>query len=466
MKKIIGLLGLITLITTAQPALSTQLGTGPESIMGFSAHETTRYSFLDENTYLSVSQLIPPFLPAEDDTDVEIPALNLDYTGRATDSFYHLSLINREDDFHSLAGFTFDLLNFEIHYGNSGGTISDRLDINGIAPNFFHGSVLYPYNYAGSALGISLYDGLTLLGGASFIEAEGLEGRSVFYSGFSYKGFYATFNHVKRGDETAGYSIITGLDLGNYTIAYQELNSEYDAAWREVSVALSENEKLGNLKLSLGIGNNEYYYAGDETRLTMMYSIPLGGKKVSRKNTSFDGDNSRLADSSTAFQELKKTSLGAVGSGLALSSGDEILDGKGKTGFRFKRKFRAARKILSRWNPASIRMNREIAGTIYRNRDGTFGINSNVRLGTEDRSRVYPWRDIPRGTRPAAIWHTHGAYKPEYGAGNENFSYQDIAYFNRWKVDGYLGTPKGRMWWYQRRTSIGWYTRPGFLPTQ
>jgi hypothetical protein len=242
------------------------------------------------------------------------------------------------------------------------------------------------------------------------------------------------------------------------------LSSDYGAAWREFSVSLSDDEKLSRLKLSLGVGNNENYYAGDETRLTLMYSIPLGETTYSRtkRGASFSGNSSQLTRSASTFQELKQTSLGAVGSALSLSSGDAILDGKGQDGVRFKDQHGAALSTLSRWNPVSIARNQEIGGTVYRNRDGTYGINSNVRIGTAHSVSLYPTDDVPTGTSPTASWHTHAAYDSMHD--NENFSDEDITFSNYWQIDGYLGTPTGRVQWYDISNGSIHDYGPGVIP--
>lgn len=62
--------------------------------------------------------------------------------------------------------------------------------------------------------------------------------------------------------------------------------------------------------------------------------------------------------------------------------------------------------------------------------------------GTSD--SCYPL-DVPcpPGTTPVGWWHTHGAYDPEYGSGNENFSHADKNISNDGHGPGFVATPNG-----------------------
>lgn len=442
MKALAGLIGLL-LITVAVPkTMSAQLGSGPESVIGLGTSEISEFSLLSDESQVAIKRSESPFALINGEYDTSNPTTYFDYTGTGSNSFYHLSLINRDNDFHGVAGFSLDKFKLSTNYGNSDGILSSRPGVVGVAPNFFHGAVAYDYEYGGSTFGLSLSDNFMMHGGATFISAEGLENRSVYYSGFSYKNFYSTLNRIKRSDQAVGYSLVTGLKFDAVDLLYQELSSNYGATWREITIGLSANENLSKLRFSMGIGDNRLHEAGEERRFVMMYSIPIGGVKKSGrygKNDYSSNLNSQLTASANSFRRLRDAGVIALSSGVALSSGNARLDGTP----RFKSQHGAAYYALHNFNPISVRQNREYASSIYINRDRTYSPNKYVSVGTHDSVVIYPYYQIPYGTRPTAVWHTHGAYMPQYIS--EQFSPMDIQSHMNMRLDGYLGTPFGRM---------------------
>jgi hypothetical protein len=216
-------------------------------------------------------------------------------------------------------------------------------------------------------------------------------------------------------------------------------------------VGLSDREELSNVKLGLGFGNNDLHEAGEETRVTLMYSVPLGGSKElgrTRQVGAASELRAKLAGASKSFNTLRKAGIGAVGSGVALSSGSARLD---KTP-RFSTQNQAAYYALYGYNPISVRENREYGSTIYKNTDRTYSPGMFVSVGDLDSVYVNPYDRVPYGTEPTAVWHTHGAYKPQYI--NEQFSLMDIKATIYWNLDGYLGTPSGRMRFFDVDTGI------------
>lgn len=442
MRLINGFAGLLIVGAFTAASVSAQLGSGPESIMGLSSNKTLEFSQFNDDSQLSIARLESPLVKVADENGTGFPAFSLDYTGTGANNFYHVSLINRNDDLHTIAGLSFDTFKISAHYGNSDGIIRYRQDINGMSPNFFHGAVSYDYEYGGSTLGISLSDAFMIHGGATFIKAAGLENRSVYYSGFSYKSFYSTFSSVRRSDQTVGHSFVARYAFDDYAVSYQELISDHHANWREIALNLSNSEEPGTLKFGLGVGNNDLHEAGEETRVTLTYSVPLGAHKALLRPDQARAVNelhSKLAGAAKSFITIRNAGIGAVGSGVALSSGSARLD----TTPRFRSQHRAAYYMLYDFNPISVRNNREYGSTIYRNRDRTYSPSMYVSLGAPDSVSVNPYYRIPYGTKPTAVWHTHGAYKPRYL--NEQFSPADIQAAYYWNVDGYLGTPFGRM---------------------
>lgn len=93
--------------------------------------------------------------------------------------------------------------------------------------------------------------------------------------------------------------------------------------------------------------------------------------------------------------------------------------------------------------PESIKLDREYAGRINRNANGTYSYTA------PDMGGISWSRSGRRGPENAGDYHTHGADNPKYDS--EQFSPQDI---HRTTVDylrsrrgniGYLGTPSGKI---------------------
>lgn len=435
-----GLRGLLLTLIFAPQVLHAQMGTGPQSVMGLGSDIGEQVLMTNEASRLSITRLESPYPSYSDDAELRIPAFNLDYTHAGHTNSYYLSLTNKNDDLHGIAGFAFDRFKFASLYGSSDGIITERQELNGLAPNFFHGAVLYDYEYTGSMLGLSLADDFAIHGGLNFISGAGLEIRSVYSSGFSYKNFYSTFSSVNRSEQAVGYSLVYGFDLNRYDFSYQELTSRYGATWREATIDFKATENLSRMRLSVGTGENELHQAGEETRVALMFSIPIGGDtKRFNRSTSINELDSKLVSSANSFQRLRNAGMRAVGSGVVLSSGNADLDQTP----RFRSQHRAAYHVLSAFNPVSVAQDREYGSSIYKNRDRTFSPNQLVFVGNYDSVVIYPYAHIPVGTTPTAIWHTHGAFKPQYA--NEQFSREDIQATINLNMDGYLGTPLGRM---------------------
>ena len=98
-------------------------------------------------------------------------------------------------------------------------------------------------------------------------------------------------------------------------------------------------------------------------------------------------------------------------------------------------------------NPTSVRNNIETGGYIYRTKEGNFSVtepffgnHGNIHFPPPDTA-------APAGTVVTASWHTHGATMPNIVS--ETFSPQDIKLNQRFSIDGYLGTPKGKFKYYE-----------------
>jgi hypothetical protein len=88
-------------------------------------------------------------------------------------------------------------------------------------------------------------------------------------------------------------------------------------------------------------------------------------------------------------------------------------------------------------NPTSIKEDTEYAGMIYQNPDSSFSYtapNKGTQAGSNPGS-------CPSGKKATATYHTHGTEDPGYD--NDNFSSQDINYYDTHNQVGYVGVPTG-----------------------
>ena len=97
--------------------------------------------------------------------------------------------------------------------------------------------------------------------------------------------------------------------------------------------------------------------------------------------------------------------------------------------------------LMVSMNRLSIRFNREVCGFILQDADGTF-TSTKASWGGEASCATLP---IEPGVRPISSWHTHAAWGLGYDG--EVPSIQDVEGDMRFGVNGWVGTPGGRLWY-------------------
>jgi hypothetical protein len=101
---------------------------------------------------------------------------------------------------------------------------------------------------------------------------------------------------------------------------------------------------------------------------------------------------------------------------------------------------RLVKQVMAQALPLSFKANREYCGYIGYDRNGTLK-SSRVTRGKRDECEPR-W---PNNLDVVASWHTHAAYDVE--AYSEDPSVTDIEADEDEGVDGYVGTPGGRLWY-------------------
>ncbi|NKX43134.1 DUF4329 domain-containing protein [Roseicyclus persicicus] len=115
--------------------------------------------------------------------------------------------------------------------------------------------------------------------------------------------------------------------------------------------------------------------------------------------------------------------------------------------------------LMESMNALSVRFNREVCGYILRHPNGAYS-STKVSWGGHASCASLPVTD---GMDVVSSWHTHAAWAEEYD--NEVPSIQDVEGDMRMGVNGWVGTPGGRLWFVDGRTGfMRQVCGPGCLP--
>jgi hypothetical protein len=96
--------------------------------------------------------------------------------------------------------------------------------------------------------------------------------------------------------------------------------------------------------------------------------------------------------------------------------------------------------LMESMNALSVRFNREVCGYILRHPNGAYS-STKVSWGGHASCASLPVRD---GMDVVSSWHTHAAWARSYDG--EVPSIQDVEGDMRLGVNGWVGTPGGRLW--------------------
>lgn len=102
--------------------------------------------------------------------------------------------------------------------------------------------------------------------------------------------------------------------------------------------------------------------------------------------------------------------------------------------------------LMHSMNPASIRNNREICGHVVRGPNGRI-TSTKVSWGGEASCASLP---VPEQYEVLSSWHTHAAWAPNYD--NEVPSTVDVEGDLSRGINGWVGTPGGRLWFINGQT--------------
>jgi hypothetical protein len=102
--------------------------------------------------------------------------------------------------------------------------------------------------------------------------------------------------------------------------------------------------------------------------------------------------------------------------------------------------------LMESMNALSIRFNREVCGYVLQDPDGSYR-STKVSWGGLASCASLP---LEPGVEVVSSWHTHAAYARNYD--NEVPSIQDVEGDIAFGVNGWVGTPGGRLWFVESGT--------------
>lgn len=328
----------------------------------------------------------------------------------------------------------------------SGETISELGGhYTGMNPYQFHGGIQQQYRYEGMAFDYDFKRFGHLQYGQADMFSPGLEDRSARYFQWAGDRTYARLTEFERGSDNIGHGLDVGYAFDSAMVGFQAMNLENDKQFQRIRVQFDQ-PKERQVFVDLFASQNPLYRESDDVGIMLSMTGSLGGFS-SRYSAQSGNSVSKVPDPDPKAKVKKKKRrigkrliwIGAgVAAGVALaSSGSESQDSSG----RFDKQHDAAKDVLDRINPKSIRENKEFGGWVFVNQDGSYSSTEPVQ-GDNDSVRL-PARSIviPRGSAATASYHTHAGFDPRYD--NENFSPTDLELNRDLNLDGYLGTPGG-----------------------
>lgn len=309
----------------------------------------------------------------------------------------------------------------------------------GVDPYYFHGGTTAAYRFSALEWSHQFNSSIGFQFGSAAIDSDDLEDRDTHFIGTQIGAFNGHVMQVRRGGERAGETLSLGFDspLGNFN--WSTLQQIAGGKMNQISYYFNTEAET---RFGFTFSNSKNPLLLDEQNYRVMFSFsrPIGSinhlsvaEKVEPESESKSKRNRDLAILGGA----------AVTAGLIVSSGS---DGQDRA-IRLPDQHSAARAVLNKVNPKSVKENREYGGWVYETPDGNYTSTTPV-AGTIDSVEI-PFSLIPSGGRPLASYHTHGADDPRYL--NEQFSGADIASNLSIDLDGYLGTPAGNFLWHDVR---------------
>ncbi len=312
-----------------------------------------------------------------------------------------------------------------------------------VDPYYFHGGTTAAYRFNALEWAHQFNPSFGLQIGSAAIESDHLEDRDTHFIGAQIGAFNGHVMQVRRGNERVGETLSLGFDspLGNFS--WSTLQQIEGGQMNQVSYFFNAGAAT-RYGFSFGSSKNPLLDDEQSYRVMLSFSRPIGS--INHISAAAEVEPESEAEvKSKRNRNIAILGGAAVAAGLVISSGSDNQD----RAIRLPDQHSAARDVLNRINPKSVKENREYGGWVYETPDGNYTSTAPV-AGTIDSVEI-PFSLIPAGGRALASYHTHGGNDPRYL--NEQFSGADIASDLQIGLDGYLGTPAGAFLWHDVRSN-------------
>jgi hypothetical protein len=354
-------------------------------------------------------------------------AASMGFSQHIGDQSVHMAAYTSPETYSLNAGLGFGKTTLSVGVGH--GSENAWLSKEDFALNneFKYGFSPADYDYQGMNLHYQANKHLSLNASGINVDVDGRVGSDVYTAGIGLNNFSADMLNVQRN----GKSIGRGFSLAYYKddfsgefSSYRDYNN-FDINSLQFSL---DKGKRGSYALELSSGHSPFNGVSD-TQAMLTYKKQWGSQY------SLAVAEDRKARRGGGAGKAVLIGLG-VAAGIAAASSSSSGNGDGGSGGYYTQ-HDAARDVLNRINPTSVRENTEYGGWISRAVDGTYSSTPPVKGDIDSVNIGYP----PNSA--TASYHTHGGPDPRYD--NENFSSQDINLNYYYSLDGYLGTPAGKL---------------------
>lgn len=359
--------------------------------------------------------------------------VQLDYV--AGKGRWHFGNVQSENDNLIQLGFSQHGIRFDAFSGSGETVAGVRSEYSAVDPFLFHGGVEQNFNYSGFALGYEVLKNQRINYAQAIIRSQGLEDRTVRRIGYAVRSLDLSYTEVLRGNKDVGSTFAISAGYQKLRLGLNLLKQDNGSFYKALN--LSTQRRGVTYSVGLQSSQNPLYSRKDENRMMFAVSFSTGNRRrwLNATETELDSDSEEEGVSNNKYI------IGGVlvGAGVAISSGSSHSDDSQ----RLSGQNEAAFNVLNGINPRSVAENREYGGYIYRNADGSF-VSTNPVRGTVDSVLLPPISQVvPSSARVRASYHTHAGPDPRFD--NENFSPTDISIDELFRIDGYLGTPGGRL---------------------
>jgi len=379
-------------------------------------------------------------------------ALQLNYSRLVGHQMVHFTGFQGPEEHNLNVGLTFGKTTLSFSSGSGSKEAWNHNAYIGFNNTYKNGFTPTAYSFTGAGINYQITSNFNATVGGLQADLKDRVDTQSYYLSVGWRRLSGSWTTTERN----GFNLANTLDLSynfnGLTASYHEFTNYNDYFLRKIQLDFTPTRR-GRHGLSFESGVSPFT-GHEETRIMWRYSGTFKGSRghiryaAAKQDTgNSDGEESEAAEGQKSYGKVIALGVGAAG--IAAAVGSSSGNGDSQPG-GFEAQHGAARDVLNRINPTSVRENREYGGWVYRSLDGSFASTNPVRGQLASVNIGSPLTSVPASTVATASYHTHGGPDPRFV--NEQFSPQDIAVDKAQRVDGYLGTPAGSFQYHNYRT--------------